>query len=68
VGRSLGLKLAAMGALIAALLIALMGIGSLVKERQERRDGVVREIANSSSLESPASFIFFPRPSISTAT
>jgi inner membrane protein len=48
--RSLGLKLVAVGAIIAVLLIALTFIGSLVGERQARRDGVARDIANSSSL------------------
>lgn len=48
--RSLGLKLVAVGAIIAVLLIALSFIASLVGERQARRDGVVRDIASSSSL------------------
>lgn len=48
--RSLGLKLVAVGAIIAVLLIALTFIGSLVGERQARRDSVVRDIASSSSL------------------
>jgi inner membrane protein len=48
--RSLGIKLVAVGAIIAVLLIVLTFIGSLVGERQARRDAVVRDIASSSSL------------------
>jgi inner membrane protein len=48
--RSLGLKLFAIGVLIVVLLIGLLWIGSLVTERQMRRDGVVKDIAQSSSL------------------
>ncbi len=48
--RSLGLKLGAIVLLIIFLLIGLLWIGSIVTERQLRRDGVVRDIAQSSSL------------------
>jgi inner membrane protein len=48
--RSLGLKLFAIGVLIVLLLIGLLWIGSLVTERQTRRDAVVKDIAQSSSL------------------
>ena len=45
----LGLKVAAIAVLSIALLIGLMWIGSMVRERQQRRDAVVRDIAESSS-------------------
>jgi inner membrane protein len=54
---SLGLKLGAVALLSIVLLAGLMWIGSIVKERQMRRDAVVQEIADSSSgaqrLEGP---------------
>ncbi len=46
---SLGLKLAAIGALIVLLIIVLSTIGHLVTERQGRRDAVIQDIARSSS-------------------
>ncbi len=49
--RSLGLKLGAILLLIVLLLIGLWWIGSIVTERQSRRDEVVKDIAQSSSLE-----------------
>jgi inner membrane protein len=49
--RNLASKLAAMGVLVALLLVALFSIGRLVAERQARRDGVVQDIARSSSGE-----------------
>jgi inner membrane protein len=48
--RSLGLKLGAIVILIVFILIGLWWIGSVVTERQNRRDAVVRDIAQSSSL------------------
>jgi inner membrane protein len=48
--RSLGLKLGAIVLLMMLLLAGLLWIGSVVTERQARRDGVVRDIAQSSSL------------------
>lgn len=48
--RSLGLKLGAIVVLVTLLLVGLMWIGSIVTERQARRDGVVRDIGQSSSL------------------
>src|SRR5882757_3801300 len=54
---SLGLKLGAIGLLSIVLLVGLLWIGSIVRERQMRRDAVVQEIADSSSgaqrLEGP---------------
>src|SRR5205823_3096214 len=54
---SLGLKLAAIALLSIMLLVGLIWIGSIVRERQMRRDAVVQEIAESSSgsqrLEGP---------------
>ena len=47
--RSLGLKLAAIVALVVLLLVGLLWIGSTVKERQARRDQVIKDIAESSS-------------------
>jgi inner membrane protein len=47
---SLGLKLGAIVALSVVLLVGLLWIGSIVKERQTRRDSVVQEIAASSSV------------------
>lgn len=49
--KKLALKLAAIGLLIALLIIALSSIGRLVVERQARRDAVIRDIAQSSSGE-----------------
>lgn len=49
--RNLASKLAAIGVLVALLLVALFSIGRLVAERQARRDGVVQDIARSSSGE-----------------
>ena len=49
-GRSLGLKLGAIVGLIVLLLVGLHWIGSVVTERQGRRDEVVKDIAESSSL------------------
>ena len=46
---SLGLKLGAITLLSIVLLAGLLWIGSIVRERQMRRDGVVQEIAASSS-------------------
>jgi inner membrane protein len=48
--RSLGLKLCAIVVLIVFLLVGLLFIGSIVTERQARRDQVVKDIAESSSL------------------
>lgn len=48
--RSLGFKLGAIVILIVFILIGLWWIGSIVTERQSRRDAVVRDIAQSSSL------------------
>jgi inner membrane protein len=48
--RSLGFKLGAIVVLIFFILIGLWWIGSIVTERQSRRDAVVRDIAQSSSL------------------
>jgi inner membrane protein len=48
--HSLGLKLGAIGALSGVLLLGLLWIGSIVTERQARRDTVVKDIAASSSL------------------
>ena len=45
----LGLKVAAIAVLSIALLVGLMWIGSMVTERQQRRDMVVHDIAESSS-------------------
>ena len=54
---SLGLKLGAIALLSGVLLVGLLWIGSIVQERQGRRDAVVKEIAESSSsaqrLEGP---------------
>ena len=47
--RSLGLKLGAIVVLIVMLLVGLLWIGSIVTERQMRRDQVVKDIAESSS-------------------
>jgi inner membrane protein len=47
--RSLGLKVAAIIALNVLLLVGLLWIGSIVSERQARRDQVVKDIAESSS-------------------
>jgi inner membrane protein len=47
--RSLGLKLAAILLLVLILLVGLGWIGSVVTERQNRRDAVVKDIAESSS-------------------
>ena len=49
--KKLALKLAAIGLLIALLILALSGIGRVVAERQARRDSVVQDIAQSSSGE-----------------
>jgi inner membrane protein len=49
--KKLALKLAAIGLLIALLIIALSSIGRLVAERQGRRDAVIQDIAQSSSGE-----------------
>jgi inner membrane protein len=55
--NSLGLKLGAIALLSMVLLAGLIWIGSIVRERQMRRDAVVQEIAESSSgaqrLEGP---------------
>jgi inner membrane protein len=51
VEKKLALKLAAIGLLIALLIIALSSIGRLVVERQARRDAVIQDIAQSSSGE-----------------
>ena len=48
--HSLGLKLGAIGALSGVLLLGLLWIGSIVTERQARRDAVVKDVAASSSL------------------
>jgi inner membrane protein len=50
VESSLGLKLGAIALLSLLLLLGLLWIGSIVTERQARRDSVVRDIAESSSL------------------
>jgi len=47
--RSLAFKLGAIGILIVILIIPLVQISNLNIERQQRRDGVVRDIARSSS-------------------
>lgn len=47
--RSLGLKLGAIVVLVVMLLVGLLWIGSIVTERQMRRDQVVKDIAESSS-------------------
>lgn len=47
--RSLGLKLGAIVVLVVMLLVGLLWIGSIVTERQARRDQVVKDIAESSS-------------------
>lgn len=49
--RRLVLRVAAIGLLIALLMIALSSIGQLVAERQARRDAVIQDIAQSSSGE-----------------
>ena len=49
--RTLAFKLATIGLLVALLLIALSSIGRLVVERQARRNGVMQDIARSSSGE-----------------
>jgi inner membrane protein len=49
--RTLAFKLAGIGLLVALLMIALSSIGRLVAERQARRDGVIEDIARSSSGE-----------------
>lgn len=49
--RSLAFKLAAIGLLVALLIIALSCIGRLVVERQARRDAVIQDIARSSSSD-----------------
>jgi len=51
VEKKLAFKLAAMGFLIALLMIALSSIGRLVVERQARRDAVIQDIAQSSSSQ-----------------
>jgi inner membrane protein len=51
VDRSLAFKLGAIGLLVALLILALSTIGRLVVERQARRDGVIQDIARSSSGE-----------------
>ena len=48
--HSLGLKLGAIVLLVILLLVGLLWIGSIVTERQMRRDDVVKDIAQSSSL------------------
>ncbi|NES11810.1 cell envelope integrity protein CreD, partial [Pseudomonas laurentiana] len=48
--RNLSVKLGAIAFLIVLLLVPLLMIGGLIQERQELRDGVVREIAQSSSF------------------
>src|ERR1700722_976874 len=48
-GNRLGLKVAAIAALSVVLLLGLTWIGSIVTERQARRDGVIHDIAASSS-------------------
>lgn len=47
--KTLGIKLIAIGVLILLLLIPLLQIGSVITERQRTRDGVVVDIARSSS-------------------
>ena len=49
--KKLALRLAAIGLLIALLILALSSIGRLVVERQARRDSVIQDIAQSSSGE-----------------
>lgn len=49
--RTLAFKLAAIGLLVMLLIIALSSIGRLVTERQARRNGVIEDIARSSSGE-----------------
>jgi len=49
--RTLAFKLATIGLLVALLLIALSSIGRLIVERQARRNGVMQDIARSSSGE-----------------
>jgi inner membrane protein len=48
--RNLSYKLGAIAILIALLLIPLLMIGGLIQDRQEQRDQVVRDIAQSSSF------------------
>jgi len=48
--RNLSVKLAMITTLIVLLLIPLLLIGNLISERQSRRDGVLEDIARSSSL------------------
>ncbi|MEP7311385.1 MAG: cell envelope integrity protein CreD [Pseudomonadota bacterium] len=47
--RSLVLKLGAIALLMIVLLVPLLRIGGLIRERQQQRDAVVQEIARSSS-------------------
>lgn len=47
--RSLALKLGAIALLILLLLVPLLMIGGLIQERQQLRDGVLEDIARSSS-------------------
>src|SRR5215467_11208531 len=49
--RTLVFKCATIGALVVLLMIALSSIGGLVAERQARRNGVIQDIARSSSGE-----------------
>ena len=49
--RILACKLGAVALLVIVLMIALSSIGRLVAERQARRDGVIQDIARSSSGE-----------------
>jgi inner membrane protein len=51
VERNLAAKLATVGVLVALLTVALLSLGRLVAERQARRDGVIQDIARSSSGE-----------------
>jgi inner membrane protein len=51
VERTLAFKLVAIGVLVVTLMIVLSSIGRLVAERQARRDGVIQDIARSSSEE-----------------
>jgi inner membrane protein len=59
-------KLAAIGVLIGLLLVAMFSIGRLVAERQTRRDGVVQDIARSSSGEQQLTGPIFVVPYIKT--
>ena len=49
--EKLAVKLAAMGVVVVVLVVVLYRIGWLVTERQARRDGVIHDIAKSSSGE-----------------